>query len=200
MDNTNQYQYDFGQKYKIKGIGKYLIASFYQKIKDLIGRRNYTYTLEVGCGEGYSTKQLKNILTTKVFEASEYREDLVKTARKKNPSVKIIQEDIYKLNHRSRLPDLIICLEVLEHLEHPANALKELAQNTKKHLLLSVPNEPIWRFLNMLRFKYISDWGNTPGHLNHWNIRTIRQIVSPYFKIIEIKKPLPWLILLLEKK
>ena len=37
-----------------------------------------------------------------------------------------------------------------------------------KHLLLSVPREPIFRSCNLFTGRYVKDLGNTPGHLNHW--------------------------------
>ncbi len=41
-----------------------------------------------------------------------------------------------------------------------------------RHLLVSVPREPLWRALNMARGAYWRELGNTPGHLNHWSRRS----------------------------
>ena len=82
----------------------------------------------------------------------------------------------------------------MEHLENPEKALSELARITKKYVIISTPNEPIWRILNCVRGKYIKDFGNTPGHINHWSSKSLKKMISKYFKIIEVKKPLPWTI------
>ena len=89
---------------------------------------------------------------------------------------------------------------MLEHLEEPERGIKEIRRVAKKYVLLSVPNEPIWRILNIVRFKYWNHFGNTPGHINNWSTKAFIKIISKSFNIIKIKNPLPWTILLCEKK
>jgi 2-polyprenyl-3-methyl-5-hydroxy-6-metoxy-1,4-benzoquinol methylase len=107
---------------------------------------------------------------------------------------------IYDLDPGHDSAELVVCCEVLEHLEHPEEGLLALQSITTKNLIVSVPREPIWRFLNMVRGKYISDWGNTPGHLQHWSKRGFMRLVSKYFLIEVIKTPLPWTMLLCSKR
>ena len=57
-----------------------------------------------------------------------------------------------------------------------------------------------WRLLNMLRGKYCSAFGNTPGHLQHWSKRRFVTPVSTYFDILEVKTPFPWIMLLCQRK
>ena len=54
--------------------------------------------------------------------------------------------------------------------------------------------------LNFVRGKYIFSLGNTPGHLNNWTSKEISEEVKRKFNIIDIKTPLPWTMLLCEKK
>ncbi|MDG2169878.1 MAG: hypothetical protein P8L44_18365, partial [Opitutales bacterium] len=62
------------------------------------------------------------------------------------------------------------------------------------HYVFSVPREPIWRILNMARFKYLGDWGNTPGHLNHWSLNSFTKSVTENgFEIVEVLNPFPWI-------
>ena len=156
--------------------------------------------MEVGCGPGFSTQYLAKILKDKDFQASEFRQDLVKEAQARNPGLKIEQEPIYELRRENNFFDLIIALEVLEHLENPELAIKELARVTSKYCLVSCPNEPLWRILNVLRFKYLKNLGNTPGHLHHWSKGKFKKLLSEYFEIKKVVAPLPWIIVLAEKK
>ena len=71
-------------------------------------------------------------------------------------------------------------------------ALRALAGIVTDDLIVSVPREPLWRALNMARGKYLTDLGNTPGHLNHWSRRGIVSLIGCYFDIIEVRSPLPW--------
>ena len=95
---------------------------------------------------------------------------------------------------------MVFLLEVLEHLDYPEIALEELKRISKRYLILGVPREPLWRFLNMCRFKYLKDFGNTPGHLNHWSKKSIIKLIEKKFgKVISVESVIPWTIILAEK-
>jgi predicted SAM-dependent methyltransferase len=96
--------------------------------------------------------------------------------------------------------DFILCCEVLEHLEFPEKALKTLNTITGKYCLLSVPNEPLWRCLNMVRGKYIHDLGNTPGHIQHWSLHQFVKLIKKYMDVLMVKFVLPWTLVLSKKK
>ena len=133
------------------------------------------------------------------LSASEFVEDLVPLAQKNNPELNVFRESVYELEYQDNQVDLVFLLEVLEHLDHPEAALKEIKRISKKYLILGVPREPLWCFLNMARFKYLKDFGNTPGHLNHWSKRSlIKLIEAKYGKVIAVENPIPWTIVLVE--
>jgi 2-polyprenyl-3-methyl-5-hydroxy-6-metoxy-1,4-benzoquinol methylase len=94
----------------------------------------------------------------------------------------------------------MICCEVLEHLDEPHTALKALQKVVSNHIIMSVPREPLWRFLNLIRGKYILSAGNTPGHVQHWSRTAFLELVSQYFDVIEIRSPLPWVMVLCRSK
>lgn len=88
--------------------------------------------------------------------------------------------------------DLVLAIEVLEHIPSPERALREIARVCSGHVVLSVPREPIWRIGNMARGRYIGQLGNTPGHVNHWSARGFARTVGGYFDIEQVSTPLPW--------
>jgi len=88
--------------------------------------------------------------------------------------------------------DLVLAIEVLEHIPGPAAALAELARVGRRDLVASVPFEPIWRAGNMARRRYVQDWGNTPGHVNHWTRWGFRRFVAEQFTVEQVASPLPW--------
>lgn len=192
---------NFSDKYlKSNFIIQKLIRNFYGSIRDILSGIEVEKILEVGCGPGFSTQYLRGFLRGESFEASEYKPDLAKEAQSRNPGIKIQQESIYELKRDANSFDLIVVLEVLEHLENPEAALKEIKRVTSKYCLLSVPNEPLWRILNIFRLKYLKNLGNTPGHLQHWSKNQFTKFISKYFRIKKVKAPLPWIVVLAQKQ
>lgn len=199
---------DFGYKYTNTGkIGKYLIARYFNSVNKLIrvaledsSSDKYKTALEVGCGEGYSTEKLRGYLPETIeLHASEYVEKLVKRAQERNPDVEIMQENIYKLKRKDNSIDILFLLEVLEHLDYPTDAITEIKRVTSSYAIIGVPREPIWRLLNFARGKYIRDFGNTPGHLNHWSSNAIVKYLEDNLgEVIAMEKPLPWTICLIK--
>lgn len=88
--------------------------------------------------------------------------------------------------------DLVLAIEVLEHVPGPDAALRELSRVCSGTLIASVPLEPIWRAGNLLRRRYVRQLGNTPGHVNHWSRRGFSRFVGRRFDIEQVKSPLPW--------
>ncbi len=88
--------------------------------------------------------------------------------------------------------DLCLAIEVLEHVDDPESMLREIARVCTGTVVLSVPHEPIWRLLNMARGSYLRQFGNTPGHINHWSRSGFRRLVSSQFDVVSTASPVPW--------
>lgn len=192
---------NFSGKYENSNfVSQYLVDNYFISVAKLIAlTKDVNSAHEIGIGEGRSTMRLKHLL--KNFSGSEFVEKLVPVAQKNNPELNIFQESVYELKNKTNSIDLVFLLEVLEHLDYPEIALEEIGRISKKYLILGVPNEPLWRILNLCRFKYVKNLGNTPGHLNHWSKHSIIDLVEKkYGKVIAIESPKPWTIILAEKR
>lgn len=88
--------------------------------------------------------------------------------------------------------ELVLAIEVFEHLPDPDGALHELARVCSGQLIASVPFEPIWRAGNMARGRYLRQFGNTPGHVNHWTNRGFAKLVATQFDVAATANPMPW--------
>ena len=180
-------------------IVKRIMAGFDNSLSGLVDRTGATSIHEIGCGEGYWS--LKFLSEGKDVRGTDFSEKVIEIAKKNaiergHDPMRFTQQSIYDAVPERDSSELIICCEVLEHLEHPEVGLRALKGITTKHLIVSVPREPVWRGLNMVRGKYLSDLGNTPGHLQHWSKRGFTRLVSQHFEIVETLSPLPWTMLL----
>lgn len=181
-------------------ISKRLIENFYNKLKKILnGFNNDDKVLEVGCGAGESSRKIRESIKNNIFEVSDYDERYVQILKSKNLDYKVSVESVYELLRNDKEYDRVIMLEVLEHLDNVEKAIDELFRVAKKSVIISVPNEPLWRILNMLRLRYLNDFGNTPGHINHYSKNRLVKILSKYGKVKNVYTPTPWIIIECEK-
>lgn len=198
---------NFRHKYETNKAGQKLIDGYFAAVKrllrPLLKNKKKINALEIGCGEGYSTKRLRDMLPINVeLEASEFVKAQISAAKKLNPGLLITAESVYDLKRSDNSLDIVFLLEVLEHLDYPEKALKEISRVTRPggYLILGVPREPLWRVINMARGKYLKDFGNTTGHLNHWSKKSLIAHVEQNFdQVIDAESPLPWTIVLAKK-
>lgn len=155
---------------------------------------------EVGCGEGELSIRLarKGIRVSGIDIAAEAIEEARARVAQAGVQVELATGSIYELDTVNNRAELVVCCEVLEHLEDTSAALDKLHALCGKWLITSVPREPVWRMLNLSRGKYISQLGNTPGHIQHWSSREFVRLLETRFRVLECRTPLPWTMALCE--
>jgi ubiquinone/menaquinone biosynthesis C-methylase UbiE len=195
---------DFAGKYlSTCFLNSWFLDSYFNSVSALLGRiqGKFSNCLEVGCGEGFSTARIQSFLEPAVtLSASEYLEEQVVKAKLRVPGIEIKQENIYDLERQDSSIDLLFALEVLEHLEDPEKAISELKRVSNRYLIVGVPREPLWCFLNMARLKYLSSFGNTPGHIQNWSRKAFVDLIEKNFgEVLQVETPVPWTIVLARK-
>lgn len=175
-----------------------LMHGFEADLAELFARAAPTSVLDVGCGEGVLTYRWAQQLGDGRIVGIDLEDPKLRaewaTRRRANLE--------FRAAHGDQLPfagdefDLAAAIEVLEHVPDPRRTLAEMTRVAGRHLLVSVPREPLWRGLNIARGAYLRDLGNTPGHLNHWSARTFARLLHDYGEVTEVRSPFPWTMLL----
>jgi 2-polyprenyl-3-methyl-5-hydroxy-6-metoxy-1,4-benzoquinol methylase len=175
-----------------------LMGSFERRLDELMALAEPRSLLDVGCGEGVLVYRWAQSLPDRRVVGIDLEEDSIQAgwSQRQAPNLE------YRTMPAEDLPfvadefDLATAIEVLEHVPDPEHTLAEMARCAERHLLVSVPREPLWRMLNMARGAYLRQLGNTPGHLNHWSKRSFARMLSQHGDVVELRSPFPWTMLL----
>ena len=186
-------------KYNTKNpVARRLQANFESTLAQLFTQAAPDSLLDVGCGEGMHTIRWAEQLGDKRVVGIDLDDPQLHAewAKRQRPNLE------YKVMKAENLPfesgefDVATAIEVLEHVPDPAHTLAEMARVARRHLLVSVPREPLWRGLNMARGAYLKDLGNTPGHLNHWSRKSFVELCSRHGEAVAVRSPFPWTMVL----
>jgi 2-polyprenyl-3-methyl-5-hydroxy-6-metoxy-1,4-benzoquinol methylase len=175
-----------------------LMASFERTLDELMAQARPQSLLDVGCGEGVLVHRWALEMPQARLVGIDLEEESIQAgwAERQAPNLE------YRTMAAEDLPfaedefELASAIEVLEHVPDPEHTVAEMARCASRHLLVSVPREPLWRMLNMARGAYIGQLGNTPGHLNHWSKRSFTKMLARHGEVVEARSPFPWTMLL----
>jgi SAM-dependent methyltransferase len=170
-----------------------MIDRFFERLRGIVEPLHARSVLDAGCGEGETIARLRDTLPERV-SAIDILEQCVAFTSRRLPFVEARQASVYELPFEDDAFDLVLSLEVLEHLDSPAAAIRELDRVARRDLVLSVPYEPYFRLGSLLRGKYVRQLGNHPEHVNHWNRRRLPVLLSSHVDVVEVQVAFPWLI------
>ncbi len=167
----------------------FLIGRFFRRLRTVLAELNPHSVLDAGSGEG-------EVLRCGVLPAGVRPVclDLRAASLAEVPAPDRVCASVLALPFAARSFDAVTCLEVLEHLDDPAAAVRELARVARRGVVLSVPFEPYFRIGNVLRGKHLRHLGNHPEHVQHWNFRTFRAFLSGSVAEVRTVEAFPWII------
>jgi ubiquinone/menaquinone biosynthesis C-methylase UbiE len=146
-------------------------------VLDMLNKYQGTMAMEIGVGKGHWTSIIENKYSFSVSLDHEY-EFLLAASKNFQGRTSFICGDAYKLPVKENIFDVILFLEILEHLTGPVKVLEEIKRIKKKEgvLILSTPQK--YSFLEITGkigrlpvLRKISEWiyphyVRNPGHIN----------------------------------
>lgn len=179
-------------KYASKNpIERRLMDGFFAALDASLPATSPTRILEVGVGEGEVTARLARRWPDATFCGVDLPDPEL-AAHWDGKGFAPLFGDIGRLPFEDDTFDLVLAIEVLEHVPYPELALAELSRVARRDIVVSVPRERIWSVANLARGKYIRDLGNTPGHINHWTKKGFAELVGRRFDVRSVHSPFPW--------
>jgi 2-polyprenyl-3-methyl-5-hydroxy-6-metoxy-1,4-benzoquinol methylase len=175
-------------------VARRLMAGFMSNLDELVERSGAREAHEVGCGEGeVSIRLARRGIRVRATDAfPRVLEEARRRAAAAGVEVDFEAAAVEELDPATHAAELVLCCEVLEHLEDPRRGLEMLDELARPWLIASVPREPLWRALNLARLSYVGALGNTPGHRSHWSKRGFERFLGERFEVVEIRSPIPW--------
>ena len=174
------------------GLAARLLARFEARLEKELATLAPASLLDAGCGEGVATAWLADVVPDAPVTGLDGRPDAVAQLTQRVPRAVGVTGDLYKMPFEDGQFDVVVCTEVLEHTERPADAVRELVRVADRALLLTVPHEPFFRAGNVARGRYVGRLGNTPGHLNNWGRRGFTQLIAPQVTSVRWLSAFPW--------
>jgi trans-aconitate methyltransferase len=177
-------------------IHQFVLKRFFNIVAQEIGSIPREKVLEFGCGEGLLLQELKKRSVRFIsLLGIDIRDDALEHARSLHPEYLFEKKDILQWDYKPKSFDLIIASEVLEHLIEPERAIARLTELSRKDMLLTVPWEPWFHLMNLVRGRDIRRFGNHPEHINKWGFNEFVHFVSKYAIVKNARISFPFIII-----
>ncbi len=173
------------------GLEQRMMRGFMRALDDMLAGLAPRRILEIGVGEGHVMSRVRERFPGVPLVGVDLPDDALSDEWKQQ-GLPCMFGDATTLPFPDDSFDLVLAIEVLEHVPGPEAALSELARVCSGTFVASVPFEPLWRAGNLLRRRYVKDLGNTPGHVNHWTRWGFQKFVESTFHVQQTRSPLPW--------
>ncbi len=171
----------------------FVIRRFFDRVRAMVDGVAPRSVLDAGCGEGELLR--RGVLPAGIPPVSlDLRLESLADARNTAGGGRFVCGSVLSLPFAAGSFDVVLCLEVLEHLDQPLPAVHELARVARKAVILSVPYEPYFRIGNVMRGKHLSRLGDHPEHVQHWNFRTFGSFLSSVPGRVDLVEAFPWII------
>lgn len=175
---------------------RWLLRRFHACVADLAGdtgnRPAGSRILDVGCGEGFVLEFLRG---------RGYRERLVGMDADRQAFAMggrtegdLLLGSAFDLPFRDGAFPLVLCLEVLEHLDNPRTAIAELRRVSSGQIIVSVPSQPFFAASNFLRGKNLPTFGEDPEHVHHWTASQFLKLIRSNLRVEQVRHPFPWIV------
>ncbi len=192
MSQTSKY----GSKNPVK---RFLIGRFQGRMNDAVRDAAPRSVLSLGCSDAHDLAFLAERQPGIAYSGIDIDAAAIDLARMRLPQAALSVGDVYAYVPPQPV-GLVALLEVLEHLEHPGKALAHVATLPADRFLISVPQEPYFRGLNLLAGNHVKRLGNHPEHVNLWSAGRFRTLVGEHLDIVADYSSFPWTMFLARKK
>ena len=131
-----------------------------------LSRLAFDSVLDAGCGQGTLLEMIAKRYPSAKLSGSELSETALEACRKQLPTATLYRMDLLRDDVGvERVCDVVISVQVLEHLEDDLLALRKLRQLCSRHILVSVPGGKL------------DAHGQRNGHYRHYTRQSLTAVM-----------------------
>lgn len=150
----------------------------YLLAKKIANENNVNYVSDVGCGSAY--KLMKYFLE---YNTVGYDLELtVNFLRKKYPKNVWV---VSNFNDKPQKADLVICADVIEHVDNPDDLMRFIMKMNPKHVIISTPDRDL---LHEILGRSHTGPPINKHHIREWAYDEFYNYISQYFNVIQHEK------------
>lgn len=172
----------------------WLADRFNERAIELVRGIPATRVLDIGCGDGrlihHVVKNNPEVTAVAIDDDdSGIREqwDRLSGARLKFQAAHVCQ-----LPFDDNAFAIVTAFSVLEHIDDPDSALREIRRVSNGWLIASVPLERWWRVANIVRRRHLRRLGRPPDPINRFTRRSFRQLLERHGHIEYLGRTPMW--------
>ena len=156
------------------------LRSVMEAIYRLLAQSEPKSVLDAGCGEGFVTKYLADRDPRLRLTGVDVSPEAIEYAQARFGDVaRFCTGSVFTLPFSDNSFDTVVCSEVLEHINDAERAVQELKRVARRYVLITVPREPIFKWLN--DFARAIKFSQDPEHVNFWTSKSFRLFVRTHF-------------------
>lgn len=155
------------------------IGARYWDYRDKVAFR-YLYgavIVDVGCGEGITLQKLLNMFPGKSIQGIDAEPENIEICHIHN--LPVIAGDVYHLPFEDGSIDCVLFSEVIEHLDHPEQALAEFWRVLRPggRVIIIFPNDFMFK-VSRIMTGMIKEAFYDPGHVRQWTPKQIKRALT----------------------
>ena len=163
-------------QYSKGGIGRWHWDKRDQTALNLVRPTDQTI-VDIGCGEGITLEKIHRLFPERKVMGIDILPENVDICN--SHGCRAIQGDVNNLPFLSKSVDFVFFMEVIEHLEHPEEAIQEIRRILVPggRLVIVFPNDRVFKIARILTLRF-REAAYDSGHVRQWTPYEIRSFLK----------------------
>ena len=147
--------------------------------------------LDIGCGEGLTLEKIVKFFPDRRIWGVDTEPENIEICRKHG--LPVVQTSVFALPFPKNSIDCVLFSEVIEHLDAPEDAIREIQRILKPQgkMIIIFPNDLMFK-VSRLMVGMFREAFYDPGHVMQWTPSGMRNLLSKYDLSIAASSNLPF--------